>query len=501
MYKVLIAEDEVLTRAGIVSTVNWSDLDMQIAAQAGDGIQALTLFRSIQPDVVVTDLNMPRMDGVELIAKIHEEKPSCKIIVVTCIDDVQTIKRLFPYHIADFLLKSSISAPDLQQRLLSIKQELDQMDLPDQRPENAMTPSQMLHLFLEDANAPLSFPIHPCCWMFQLHVRHGNKALLAKTILNLIQEYFASYSEVAVECKNDQNFLVCFENTELSKETILKRIQAFQKYAYRALNQNILCNLEYCDNPSEMKKRWGAYFEIIRHVRVLDIGVYENQTQYFTNRALDIFHLYEFNIFSAEVRTVYEETVLNPLRACLKEIPLSFPQYQQTAADCLSHFSFTLSLFSRESLETYMQELMTETTFEGVYLRFQEILASKSSVLCIPVGGHEEMLASLRYIQEHCGEKLTLNTMAESASFSPNYFSSIFKKGMGVSFINYLINFRISRAMELLKNESLYLYEVAEQVGIPDVSHFSKTFKTITGYSPNSWRKMLFHYETGESEF
>ena len=107
MYKVLIAEDELLTRAGIVSSVNWAQLNMQIVAQADDGIQALQLYRAHYPEIVITDLNMPRLGGVELIGKICEEERPCKIIVVTCVEDVQVITRLFPYHIFDFLLKSS----------------------------------------------------------------------------------------------------------------------------------------------------------------------------------------------------------------------------------------------------------------------------------------------------------------------------------------------------------------------------------------------------------
>ena len=87
MYKVLIAEDELLTRAGIVSSVNWAELNMQIVAQADDGMQALQLYREHYPEIVITDLNMPRLGGVELIGKICEEEHPCKIIVITSVED------------------------------------------------------------------------------------------------------------------------------------------------------------------------------------------------------------------------------------------------------------------------------------------------------------------------------------------------------------------------------------------------------------------------------
>ena len=116
MYKVLIAEDELLTRAGIVSSVNWAELNMQIVAQADDGIQALQLYRTHYPEIVVTDLNMPRLGGVELIGKICEEERPCKIIVVTCVEDVQVIVCDSGDLAAHQALRSSVEAASAARR-------------------------------------------------------------------------------------------------------------------------------------------------------------------------------------------------------------------------------------------------------------------------------------------------------------------------------------------------------------------------------------------------
>ena len=492
MYKVLIAEDELLTRAGIVSTVNWEELGMKLVAQASDGEQALRLYRAHHPEIVITDLNMPRLSGVDLIAKISEERLPCKILVITCVDDVQTIKKLFPYRIFDFLMKSSISAQELQQKLLAARKELDEQGLVPEQEEAVQTDSQLLRMFLDGEIAALPFPVSPYCWMFQLREQNGSRLLLSKTVAGLVAEYFTSYSETVIDCRDQLRFMVCFRNENLDQEIILQRVRQFQKYCWKALNQELLCNVEFCRTPEEMRQRWAVYFDMIRHVRVLDEGVFENQTAYFGKRITDLQKLFEFNLFSGEVRRIYRETLVADIAHVLSDGPPAFSVYRQAAADGFEKFCTALALFPAEETARRVQEILCLQTYEGVCLFIHDILESQSDVLCMPDCGHAEIQKSIQYIRENCASKITLNTAAEAVSFSPSYFSTLFKRAMGVSFINYLIDFRVNRAMELLKNEDMFLYEIADQTGIPDISHFSKTFKAATGYSPNSWRKLRY---------
>lgn len=249
MYKVLVAEDELLTRAGIVSSVNWAELNMQIVAQADDGIQALQLYRAHYPEIVITDLNMPRLGGVELIGKIYEEKRPCKIIVVTCVDDVQVITRLFPYHIFDFLLKSAISPQELQEKLSAAGRELA-LEGVTSGAGPLQTDEQLLQAFLDGIQeAELPFQASPYWLLFRLSINGGNKAMLCKAVRDLLAEYFSNYSETVVSCRNDMEFIVCFRNEALTESNLLQRIQLFCKYVYKAFGRELTCDIEHCCPP------------------------------------------------------------------------------------------------------------------------------------------------------------------------------------------------------------------------------------------------------------
>lgn len=496
MYKVLIAEDELLTRAGIVSSVNWAQLNMQIVAQADDGIQALQLYRAHYPEIVITDLNMPRLGGVELIGKICEEERPCKIIVVTCVEDVQVITRLFPYHIFDFLLKSSISPEELQEKLSLAGKELALEGVASGTASGQRTDEQLLEEFLDmPRGEELLFDASPYWLLFRLYIRGGNRAILSKAVRDLLAEYFLNYSETVVDCRNDMEFTVAFRNRALSEENLVQRIQLLSKYIYKAFDQELICDVECCQLPGEIRKRRDIFFRLAGHVRCLSADVLKNQASFLADYVANIPSLYAINTFCGKNRQEYYGNIVKPVEQAMMQDRLSFYDYRQTVIVGLEAFDRALSLFGPQELRGHLQGILDDETFEGIYLRCRDMLRAKSDILYRADCGYDEIRQSLLYIQENRGDKIALNDVAERVSFSPSYFSTLFKRAMGISFSTYLTFYRIEHAMELLEDDNVFLYEIAEKTGMGDISHFSKTFKTVTGYSPNAWRKMLHHQQ------
>lgn len=97
MYQVLFAEDELLVRLGLQNSIDWKAYDMELAAQADNGLQAYELFQKVRPDVVITDIRMEGMDGCELIEKIREQDKDCAIIVISCLDNFEILRKMIPY--------------------------------------------------------------------------------------------------------------------------------------------------------------------------------------------------------------------------------------------------------------------------------------------------------------------------------------------------------------------------------------------------------------------
>ena len=124
MYKVLFAEDELLVRLGLQNSIPWSKYQMELSALAENGIEAFRLFESIRPDVLITDLRMEGMDGVELVKRVRQIDKDCAIVVVSCMNDFETLRKLIPYNINAYVLKASISIDEVCDALQNVQEYL-----------------------------------------------------------------------------------------------------------------------------------------------------------------------------------------------------------------------------------------------------------------------------------------------------------------------------------------------------------------------------------------
>lgn len=113
MYQVLFAEDELLVRLGLQNSIPWERFEMELVAQADNGIEAFELYERQHPDVVITDIRMEGMDGYELIKKIREVDDKCAIIVISCLDDFETLRKMIPKNIIGYILKASMSMDEV----------------------------------------------------------------------------------------------------------------------------------------------------------------------------------------------------------------------------------------------------------------------------------------------------------------------------------------------------------------------------------------------------
>lgn len=113
MYQVLLVEDELLVRMGLKNSIPWNEFSMELSAMADNGVTAFELFQKLRPDVVVTDIRMEGMDGCQLIEKIRELDQECAIVVISCLDDFETLRRMMPFQIIDYILKSSMNMEEI----------------------------------------------------------------------------------------------------------------------------------------------------------------------------------------------------------------------------------------------------------------------------------------------------------------------------------------------------------------------------------------------------
>lgn len=227
MYKVLFAEDELLVRLGLQNSIPWSKYEMEVAALADNGMEAYRLFEEVHPDILITDLRMEGMDGLELVKRVREIDKECAIVVISCLNDFETLRKLIPYNINAYVLKASISIDEVcnvleqtKEYLISIGRTAKKV-IPDlEKPEDIISKYLLgdTVISLED-----DFEIFEHLLLFSLE--EENKDKINKLAMDFIYELVNRQipGEMLVLLK-DKEFCVFYRSTEKKMDERIKRI-------------------------------------------------------------------------------------------------------------------------------------------------------------------------------------------------------------------------------------------------------------------------------------
>ena len=130
VYKMMIVEDELFVRIGLEHAVNWADYGIQLLPSASNGREALELYEQYHPHLILTDISMPEIDGLELIRRIRDQDKTVKFIVLTCLEDYQTAKQVLNLSVSHYYNKSELDIEELKTYITGIIAELDQQGTP-----------------------------------------------------------------------------------------------------------------------------------------------------------------------------------------------------------------------------------------------------------------------------------------------------------------------------------------------------------------------------------
>lgn len=365
MYKLLIVDDEVLEREGLRDAVYWRDFGIERVECAENGQKALEMYPLYAPDIIITDIRMPFMDGLELTKNIREIDPSAIVILLSAYSEFKYAQEAIRTGVFDYILK----------------------------------PVEIDHLKDIIARAI----------QFKVDTREQMK----KAIPVLRDE---DYKNFRVDIY--KNYLQLEE--DLSKA--VKRADGVLAIQFF----NAIWT-EFSDNQCSLDfiKRWGVELITLLTKSIIEVG--ENA---------------DF-IFS-------------------KDDPLKQITEQK----------------SRDDSYEYMKNIILETC---QYIDTNKSFKNKKLIDDV-----------LKFIHANYGDRnITLNKIAESIYVTPNYLSTLFKIEVGQGFSDYLTMYRITKAKELLKDLSLKIYDISDQVGYSDPHYFSKIFKIVTGMTPKEFRDKI----------
>lgn len=525
MYTVYLADDEQLIREGLAETIPWDSLSMRLVGTAQDGRQALKGIRDTKPDIVLTDIRMPYMDGLELIEKIREVHPACRVVIITGHGEFTYAQSAIQLGVSDFILKP-VDITGLCRTLGKLKRELDsrqhqqneveEMRMQLQRADEfrlqrqlrrymmGRTPRQQ---FLEQMPERLLRDRAVILVLLQIdNFDNLTAAMDEETIFGMTQKLEHSIAKagehtsmISVE-ETSGRYLLLFTGAwkeELSFEvrSYIRRLRLVEPdMEFTTATSPVYDHIDHCQEAYEFVRRGCEYaFQLgsnqdVQPEDVKSGGI--NPLPDIPNvgrviRSISTFNKKtireDFELLAEDIR----QTGHNSYLYTHMLVSVVYGEIVKLLVD----INCPIETILDDPLEDY-RKILTRTTLDDMLQELYRFVARICDFLDKNINANQSVAERAKtYIEAHYTDSgLTLDQVAGEMGISPNYFSALFKQSTGSSFINHLTNVRISHAKELLKSGNYKTYEVAMRCGYENSTYFSTIFKRRTGVSPSEYR-------------
>ncbi len=517
--KVLIVDDERLERVLIANAVDWEKYGLEIIGEAGNGEEALEFFDINEPDLILTDINMPFMDGVVFAENVRKRSKTCRIIMLTGYREFEYARKAVFLGVDDFLVKP-INAAELQRAVLSSKERMESERGQKEELKHLKKEALDNHKLLRDA------------FLQRLLERHiGKEEALHKLqmfqLTDLMKQCVCANLRIrlAEDCENKKEYndkifkwveehttaKVCFmhylENLILfyAKEDTLeveRQIRALLNYAVTIPQLRIQAGISHTMEGFEgISEAYGQTLKVIsagfifgqdRYLHYADYEKISSRTK--ADERINWKEL-DMAIASGVPQRVesciayYVGLVLESKEQDADYLKIMTLEILSRAAGILAKHgkSLTKAVDERKYYEGVAKietsadmEKFLNDTLQKVFHRLQEPKKKKGTAMVENV---------LKYVREHLTEQdLGLKRIATELYVNASYLSRVFKQEIGESLIEYITRNRIEKSMQLLNNTDMKAYEIAEAVGIKDAHYFSICFKKYVGMTVKEYK-------------
>ena len=534
MYKLLIVEDEYIIRKGLRKTIPWQKIGYEVVGEAEDGQKAFEKISEVQPDVVLTDIRMPNLDGIELLREIKAKHPAIKVVLLSGYEDFKYAKSGISLGAEDYILKLMLDS-DLQPALIKVKEKLDKEREKEASIRKVYDERENLHcniLFngiindtirekelLESCTSTgVDFINGHFCVAF-FYVDFLNKDLDNedfKIVLDY-QDIF-NLSEIFELLQNDSFLLRRGKDVVVvhyGKDDISQRVgETWQRIVHRIRSKindkNLFIHIGIGDEvigwqgigKSHAQARKSVLINATKEnsINVTSIHDVSKQSQEQAISAGDGTELLRL-LVSGDKQAVYNKLDAMMKSTNLKANKESFRYFIlefiaigifKLREMGLSEINQAISIID---ISNKMQNAISLRDMREIFLIWlNEAISIISEIKKRPV--EQSVQKAIEYLENHFNERLTLENVSNHVYLSPTYFSTVFKKHTGQSFKNYLAELRMEKAREFLKNGYM-VNETAMLIGYSDVKHFGKMFKKHNdGLNPSEYRSRF----TEESE-
>lgn len=439
MWSVVIVDDDPVVLSGMKMAIPWDKLQLRLAGEASDGMEGLDVVRRVWPDIVLTDVSMPHLNGLEMIEQLREDGFDGNFIILSGYSDFEYARQALRLQVDDYLSK-----PITLKTLSGVLQRTIE-SLEEQRRIHAD-----LHGLREWVNQFQPLAAHE--WMKAtltgIHPAEGWQRIEA---IRRLQDKWEEQRHIAIAIvleEGDWQQRWTISDLSLAQFTVGNIVQesverSGEEYHYMELRERLFAIVLHAGADADAE-RW--------HVRGQQLA---SAIEGYLRETMKLPALVRCGPAVLGVSAIAQSWE----RACASLGPAAnhvMPQAAPTLAPGAGDASGQPTADADDNLK------------------------HKMAVDYV-----------VRYVHEHYGEELTLAAIAEQVGLSPNYLGQIFRQLMGMTFIRYMTCVRMEKAKQLVLEGKLYIYEIADRVGYHNIAYFTAQFKKYHGVSPSGFIKPI----------
>lgn len=497
---VLVVDDELPIREAM-NLINWEQFGTLLAGTAANGRDALDFCRNFVPDIVISDITMPVMDGLEFFRRLTEEFPSVKGIILSVHNDFEYARKALQMGAIDYILKTSIDDETLERAINKAREMIEQGRLVQkstkekQRDMLSMTYAGLnpevedYKIFINKlvtCGIKVTFPLKHVCLFIE--TIFGHLIFVNAEIRDLLDTEEAIENWVTLK----NNIFLLFINTEMKASS---RLERYLKDLAQRLSEEIHKRLLFVtedlriffaiSDEISMPKDYISSLEEMKLWR--QMAFYYPEKNIFTGKP------YIFKALSTETKKNFllqinqisqneqlKDFVNRRIRPWALEHLVAPEELKDLMVSLLNMVS------QKHSTETsFVQKIWTPTNID---LMLQNLLHEITLKNSLEHNYRDEIVRTIAIIKEKYSEPISLSKVADEVHLSASYLSRLFGSEVGETFNDFLIRIRMEAAENLLRNTNYKVFKIAEMVGIPNYRYFVSVFKNLTGKSPTEFR-------------
>ncbi|KEQ24117.1 response regulator [Paenibacillus tyrfis] len=525
MYKVLIIDDDVPMLKYLKQLIDWNALGLQIVADTYSSVKALRLFDELRPDLVVSDIGLPQMDGLELASEMLRRRPEVRVIFLTCHEDFHYAQKALKLSVDDYLIKDELTADQLAQSLeksvrliRAAKAQTEQLTYREDwsRHANVLRDSFFKQLlrggeaaYLTDSAGRLGLVWDQPSFLLALgyvsyydvlsRYAHKDLPLIRYGVANIAAELASEFEGITTF--NDGEGLAVLLNYRPSlKWNAQEHLLAFLAKLQAKCKEFLGVGTTFFASSSTDKLAVTEIGAVHRRMAAQRYAAFYTEHPVTVLPAAGLPQAYHpgaggFEQECAELSQAvrdHDEALLEKALAGIRRSALEMrpepASFVHQCADRLRLVELQYRAFSGETLYACLQQTLTLGDALGLMgLKLRQIMNGRR--LGEPQASKEPKLQTIdQYIAQHLAETITSIDIATHLYLNPSYFSRYFKKLSGENFTDYVHRYKMKIAADLLEKTKDSIEVVALRCGYSDRTYFSKVFKKYIGVTPGEYK-------------